>query len=490
MSMNWQQSEPAPALLVHPPAASLDEAHAAIELWEHYSRKTLDSAQRLAVELMMAEGPDGRWAARTTGRCEPRQNGKGDEIEVVEAWGLIQRGEWILHTAHEIPTAKSAHRRLVDFFQGHRDLRRLISKVRYANGDQAIEMTSESDGIVVYRTRTAGGGRGLDDISRIIVDEAQYAQSEQLASSMPTLAVNPNPQINFAGSAGIADRSEWWWSLRKRALRSAAGEESGEFAYLEHSAERVELSRDGRVISESPNPEDQESWPLANPAFGVRIAEDFLVEELRALGPELFAREHLCVWDPYLGDEGGFLPYDAWSDLVVTAPEGQRSLCYGLSASDTGASVASASRLPNGDLYVDTVKSAQGTDWVVDYLVDLFSRRKTPIRLNPAGPEGAFIRPLTEAGVKTVEVSARQYQQACGEVLDTVKNGTIRHLGQSGLNRAVKSAQRRDVGKDGSWVWVESASGVDLCPLKAATLALTGVTAKRPPRIHTLKKES
>lgn len=471
---------PVPALFVRPPGVvNLDEAHLAIEQWEHYSRKVLDSSQRLAVELMMAEGPDGRWAARTTGRAEPRQNGKGDELEVVEAWGLTQRGEWIVHTAHEIPTAKSAHRRLVGHFESHRDLRRLVRQVRYANGDQAIEMTSGA--IVVYRTRTAGGGRGLDDISRIIVDEAQHAQSEQLASSMPILAANPNPQANFCGSAGIADRSDLWWSLRLRALHARVGVDGGEFAWLEHSAEKVELSRDGRVISTTPKVEDLDVWRRANPALGKRIEESFLAEELRTLGPALFAREHLCVWDPYPGDEGGFLPFDQWAELEITTPAGLRSIGFGLAVSEHGAAVASAGRLPSGDLYVDTVEERPGSGWVVPYLVDLYSRKKIPIRVNPAAPEGAFIRPLTNAEVEVIEVTGRQYQQACGEVLDTIKNGTIRHLGQSTLNRAVKAVQRRDIGKDGSWVWVEPSSGVDVSTLKAATLALTGVTAEVDP---------
>src|SRR5690606_21342566 len=92
----------APAILVLPPAAaSLDEAHAAIELWEHYSGKTLDPSQRLVVEVLMATRDDGRWAARTAGREMARQNGKGDEIEVVELWGLVQRGERIGHTIHD-----------------------------------------------------------------------------------------------------------------------------------------------------------------------------------------------------------------------------------------------------------------------------------------------------------------------------------------------------------------------------------------------------
>lgn len=431
----------------------------------------------------MAETKDGRWAARTTGRAESRQNGKGDELEVVEAWGLVQRQEWIVHTAHEIPTAKSAHRRLVGFLESHRDLRKLVRSVRYANGDQSISTTK--GGIVVYRTRTAGGGRGLDDISRIVVDEAQYAQPEQLASSMPILSANPNPQVNFAGSAGISERSEWWWSLRMRALRGDAGE----FSYLEHSAEQVSLSRDQRVLSVAPEVQDRAAWYRANPALGIRIEEDFLAEELRTLGPQLFAREHLCIWDPYPGEEGGFLP-DGWVDLVIPAPSSLSSVSFGLSVTDESAAFASAGRLPNGDLYVDTVEERPGTDWVLGFVKGHYRRKKTPIRVNPSGVEGAFVRPLQEAGVKVHEVTARQYQQACGEVLDAIKNGTIRHLGQSPLSRAVRAVQRRDVGKEGAWVWAEPVSGVDISTLKAATLALTGVTARRPPRIHVLEEVS
>jgi hypothetical protein len=163
------------------------------------------------------------------------------------------------------------------------------------------------------------------------------------------------------------------------------------------------------------------------------------------------------------------------------------SVSYGLSATDSSAAVASAARLPNGDLYVDTVHTARGTDWVEAFLVDLYRRRKKPIRVDPRAPEGAYTRPLREAGVAVEEVGARQYQQACAEILDTIKNGTIRHLGQPDLERAVRAVQRRDVGLEGGWVWAESA--VDLSTLKAATLALTGVTRRRLPRIHTLEEQ-
>ena len=71
MRTSWPPDvDPAPRLLVVPPdVESLDEAHAAIEMWEHYSAKTLDPSQRFVVEVIMATRSDGRWAAATTGRA-------------------------------------------------------------------------------------------------------------------------------------------------------------------------------------------------------------------------------------------------------------------------------------------------------------------------------------------------------------------------------------------------------------------------------------
>lgn len=494
--MKWLPADdPSPALLVRPAgAASLDEAHLAIDQWEHYSRKRLDASQRVAVELMMAEGADGRWAARSTGRAMPRQNGKGDEVEVVEFFGLTQRGEAILHTAHEIPTAKSAHLRMVALLD-HRDFRGRLD-AKYGNGNFEIQLPvkrgghvdrGDPGGIVVYRTRTAGGGRGLDDISRLVVDEAQHAQPEQLASSMPTLMVNPNPQRNFVGTSGILGKSDWWWTMRLRALR---GDCDG-FGYLEHSAERVELNRDGRVVSTPPVAEDEAAWALANPSFGDRLTRDELMEELKSLGPELFSREHLGVWDPFDDGVGGLVPFDAWLAAVDPETRAAAALSYGLSVSVDGAwaAVASAGLRADGRLHVTSVRHERSTEWVVAALVELQGRKRVPIRVNPAGAEGAFVRPLVDAGVEVIEVAGRDYMQGCGEVLDAVRNDRLRHLGQPELDRAVAAATRRDVGKEGGWVWAQSGS-VDISPLKAVSLALTGVVkGGRAPRVHVYDPE-
>ena len=247
-------------MLVLPPgAASLDEAHAAIELWEHYSGKTLDATQVLSVEVMMAESSAGRWAASTTGREMPRQNGKGDEIEVPELWGLVMRAEAILHTVHDaVLLASQAQQRMLSVLD-HPDLRRKVKRKWLGTGQQMIEM--HNGGVIWYRTRTGGGGRGVDDIDRLVIDEAQHATEEHLAAVSPTSLANANPQLNALGTSALAGKSDWWWGIRRRAL----SEDPGSFGYVGHTAEVVSIE-DGKVRQEPVDYSDRDLWQSTNPA--------------------------------------------------------------------------------------------------------------------------------------------------------------------------------------------------------------------------------
>jgi hypothetical protein len=477
LSISWQRSvKPKPAILVLPPAVdSLDEAHAAIEMWEHYSRKILDSSQRLAVEVMMAESR-GRWAARTTGREEPRQNGKGEEFEVVGLWGIVQRAEAILWTAHELTTVSSAHQRMTALIEGHADLRRRKRKILNGIGQQLIELTN--DGVIAYRTRTNGGGRGLDDISRLVVDEAQHAKPEQLASSTPILLANPNPQMNFAGTGAIAGVSDWWWQLRKRAL----GKEPGAFGYVGHTADRVSLDADGRVVQVEIDPLDRRLWFDANPALHAGRGEvEFFEEQLRTLGPALFAREHLGVWDSEPESSGAVIGAAAWDALRDDRSEivSHRNWSLSVSPDRRWTSFSTCGRRSDGLLHMDTTKRAAGTDWVVPFAAEVYAGSRIPIRVHKTGPEASFIAPLREAGVEVVEVSSTEVAAATGQVIDAANAGQLRHLGQGSLDVAVKGAVLK-MGGDGAVLWSQRNSQVEISALMACTVAAGGVPATVP----------
>lgn len=465
-SMSWQQSERTPALVAHPLAASLDEAHAAIELWEYYSRKTLDSEQRLAVELMMAEAEDGRWAADTTGRAESRQNGKGDEIEVVELWGITQRSEAILHTAHEAATAASAHGRLVGLVEGHRDLRSKVKKKQSWNGNYSLLLNN--DGLIVWRTRTGAGGRGLDDISRIVIDEAQHAQPEELASSLPILSVNPNPQKNFIGSGGIAGKSAFWWRQRRRAL----GSQPGRFAWLEHSAESISLASDGRVTTSVGDVADPETWRRANPAYPSRISHDFLLDQLETLGPDLFAREHLCVWDPEAGASDAAFDLERWKALAdPDAPRGDGPVFAVATARDRlWCAVAVAWRRPDGARQVMLVDDGYqpGTAWVAGRIAEIKRRWY-----------GRVLADTNSRGlVPDVEEPSEADQAEAHNALDDAINaGTVRHGNQPALNAAVRGARWKNRGTGRA---LDRDGDVEVSPAVAAALALRALTVTGP----------
>ena len=475
MSTSWQTDvTPAPAILVLPPAAvSLDEAHAAIELWEHYSGKRLDPAQRLVVEVMMAQTAEGRWAASTTGREMPRQNGKGDEVEVVELWGLVQRGEAILHTIHDaVLLATQTQERMLAVLEGHADLRRRVKRRWMGTGQQMIEL--HNGGVVWYRTRTGGGGRGVDQINRLVVDEAQHATSEQLAAMSPTLFASTDPQMNVLGTSALAGKSDWWWSVRKRAISG----DPGSFGYVGHTAERVSLNADGQVVQERPDIEDRSVWLSANPAVhagrGGGLA--FLEEQFQRLGPDRFSEEHLGVWSacPQAGSVG---PIDLhqWNSLAqVSQIDRARSWALAVSSDREWAALGIAGVRSDGRFHVEFLAHQRGTGWVLDRVEEAFMARRIPIRVCTQGSESGYIDRLRDRGVEVVEVSSSDYARATGSFIQAANDGELVHLGQPTLTRALERAAEHKTAA-GVSSWVEGTG--EITPLKAVTVALGGVSA-------------
>jgi hypothetical protein len=310
-------------------------------------------------------------------------------------------------------------------------------------------------------------------------DEAFKLPVPTVGAALPTLSARSNPQVWYFSSAPHFT-SEFLHSLLARA---DGGEDEKLFLRAWENDESTPV-------------DDVGAWRRVNPALGIRIDEEFVQGEMRALSSTIagvaeFQRERNGIREGGDG-EPGVVPTDVWSELAdeqsVTVAG---SVNYGLASAPDGsaAAVASAGRRPDGLLHVDTVRWGRGTDWVVSYLIDLYQRKRRPIRVNPAGPEGAFVRPLLEAGVEVEEVAGRDYQKACGELLDAVKNRQLRHLGQRTMDTAVAVAGRRDVGKEGSWVWVRLGD-TDISPLVAATSALSGVKRqRRAPKIWTAGPE-
>jgi len=410
-----------PQLIHLPVADSHDEATAAIALAEAVGM-TLDESQRFTLTAALGTRSDHTWAAFEVCDIEPRQNGKGDTIQARELAGLFLFDEdLIIHTAHEFATANEAFLRMVAVVQSNDELNAKVQRIRFANGEQGIELKSGQR--LKYRARTGGAGRGFAGASLVVYDEAYALMAEHVAASLPTLSTHPNPQVWFASSAGLSHSSALW-ALRKRALAGNAGR----LAYCEHTAEDVSLDSEGRVVSRPIDPNDDRLVAMANPAYGVRISPDYIDAERRAMEPEKFARERLGVWDPLDGDElvDPKIPAAAWSATLIDAkdaPEMVSGLTIGFDVARDGEWSSIAVGMGSlAEPYVELIEHRNGTAWLPARLVELV-QKWSPIAVgcNGAGPAGAQVGPVlaafAEAGIDADllrQLNSREYQQACG----------------------------------------------------------------------------
>ena len=452
-----------PQILHEPPdVVSLAAAEEAIELADRYGVAggfPLDESQRFTLRVALGERADGSWAASTVADFEPRQNGKNDTLAARELAGLIIFGErLIIHTAHEFPTANESFLRLVAVFENWDDLRRKVARIRYANGEQGIELRSGQR--LKYRARTGGSGRGFAMADLVVYDEAQHLKAEHVAASGPARLANPNSQAWYMGSGGL-ETSANAWRLRRRALSGAGGR----LAYVEHTAEQVTLVGD-EVVSVRPDVLDREAWAQANSAYGRRITDEALFSVYDEMGPDLFARECMCMWDPELGTEGSVIPPVAWSACFVpdSEPSGPFSFALDVSPDRSWASIAVAA-----GCHVELVERHPGTGWVAERAVELRDRWGGSLAVAKGSPAWSLQEELEAARVVLLPVSTEHHAQACGDLYDAIVDRQLRHIGQPELNAAVAGADRRFYGD--AWLWSRRTSSVDISPLVAVTLA-------------------
>jgi phage terminase large subunit-like protein len=423
----------------------------------------LDKWQRLVLGGWLGVRSDGRWAASPCGLAVPRQNGKNAVIEARELFGMIIKGEKILHTAHEVKTARKAFLRLLGFFDNpgrFPELAALCREVRRTNGQEAIALTN--GGSVEFIARSKGSGRGFS-VDVLVMDEAQELSEEALAALMPTVSASDNPQLIYAGTPpSRAANGEVFTRVRAAGVSGSDPRE----CWHEWSAEARD---DGAIDFDC-----VDVWAQANPAMGIRLREETMRGERTAMDDETFGRERLGLWSVLGGS--GLVDPGWWDGLVDGGSQVLDPVAFAVDVSPLGrsASISLAGRRADGRLHVEVVRSARGTEWVVDAVGTLEARfAPCAVIVDRAGPAGGILLRLAEAGIEVLETGAAQMTQACGGLLDAVHAGDVVHLDQLGLTAALHGARTRPVG-DAFAFARRHVDGVDITPLVSVALALWG----------------
>lgn len=426
----------------------------------------LDEWQAFALDVALGERADGSWSAFEVGLVAPRQNGKGSILEARELAGLFLFDErLILHSAHEFKTAWEAFLRVKGLIESTPDLERRVASIRKSHADVCIELASGAR--LRFVARSSGSGRGFSG-DCVILDEAYELNAAAMAALLPTLSARPNPQIWYASSAGWASSLQLH-AVRKRALDG--GEHTERLAWLEWSADA------------DADPDDVDVWAQANPAFGIRISEEFVAAERAALSGAVreFLRERLGVWDE--PEVAGELPIAAvdWAQVSSDASVVDGDVfVFGADASPDRqwSSIAVAGYTASGARHVEIVERRAGVSWMVERLVE--SRDKLgglTVVIDPASPAWSVAADLEAAGVVVCKASAQTLAASCGAFVDAVADRSLvfRPTVDDGMSAAIASARQRKVG-DG-WAWSRRDSSSDITPLVAATLAFGALPA-------------
>jgi phage terminase large subunit-like protein len=431
----------------------------------------LDEWQAYVLANSLVKRRTGTWAYPSVGVNVPRQNGKGAIIEArILAELYLVRSPLTIYSAHNFDTALEHFRRLEILIEDSADLsRELTGKkgarrygITYGNGKIGIEL--EGDRRLRFRTRTKGGGRGFS-CDLLLMDEAMFIPEEMHSALRPTLSARENPQIWYLGSAVDQLAHEHgivFARVRERGLREDSG-----LAYFEWS-----IDEDNPNAVPRETIDDAAAWAQANPAMGIRIAQDYIAEERRDLGPRGFAVERLGVGDwPRTDHEASTIDLDAWAELVDDRSQVEDPVCVAFDVSpERFASVAIAGKRRDGLTHIEVIASRRGTAWVPEYLAERVKRhRPSAVVCDGYGPAASLVPALENLGVEVQALTAQEHGQACGQFVDAIEEGTLRYRPDDALEGAVRFAQTRPLGD--AWAWSRRNSTGNISPLVAATLA-------------------
>jgi hypothetical protein len=354
-------------------------------------------------------------------------------------------------SAHEFSTAQEAFRDMCVLLEAHPDLDGQVQQIHRASGAEAIEL--KGDRRLRFKARTKGGGRGLTG-NRIILDEAMYLRPEHMGALIPTLRAVRDPQLVYAGSAGLLESAEW----RRVRDRGRAGADPS-LAYIEWGDPDAWTGCGEGCSHAYGQPgcalDDEARWWATNTALTAgRITVDALRADRRTLPWLEFARETLGWWeDPPL--DGMDEALANWPACHNPAAKASPTVHFGVDVSPNMASGAIvAASWDDQRTVVEVVEHRRGTAWIADRLAELMGKHQ-PVSVG-----------LPET---VVEIRAAETVAACATFARAVTDGQVSHLDDPRLNDAVAAARRRFAG-DG-WRWSRRDSDGDISPLYAATVA-------------------
>jgi len=445
-----------------------DVAKWAESLYLH-GKKTTGSRwwQRLVLNRAMEYDPTGALCWSTVIVSAPRQTGKSWLERMVCAWRIHQTelfGEEqnVLHVAHKLLAAQEVWRPAARALSS-------VAKVRWANGEQQIELDDGSRWMI----QAANDGSGVAfSLSMALIDEAWRVPRQVLDDALePTMAESASPQAWIVSTAGTSD-SDLMMSNRTAAL-AGMNADNPRALICEWSA-----PPDPDLPIDSPA-----TWRACSPHWDERRLERMTTAYEKTTGNERsFRQQWLNQWVP--SATRSLIGYERWPSLAtVDGPIGAISFGVDLAADRTAAcivaygdgvaEIVAVSRDPNRTEPVP----GEGVGWVGDWFaarVDSHGGEWT-VGIDGSGPAAsvaadvlAFLDPS-----RVVILNGREMASASGQMFDRIMSEPARvaFTDHPLMESAVCNARWRRYGQTRTFAR-DDISGPSGVALVAATAAM------------------
>lgn len=468
------QGSQEPRIRVEPLRATTDGNDAALLMQEYGC--SLDEWQRDVLDCWLGMDGQGRYNVTSAGLSLPRQNGKNVCLEAREFFGLVVNGEKILHTAHQVRTAKKSFRRLAAMFtdKHHPEVTDIVKQIRYTNGEESIEL--DNGGIIEFSARSRQAARGFDGISLVVYDEAQELTDDQVEAIMATLSASATGtrQIIYTGTPPYPGCPGEVFRRRRNVCISEAGKRD-----CWH-----EWSVDAESIDQI-NTTDKSLWYMTNPALGIRLDEDFTAEELRSMSPDGFARERLGWWSPVISHETEkAIPEEIWDACSSEEQKPEGKTAYGVKFSLDGSMVALCGAVipTEGKARISLIElqpTGRGIRWLADWLNERQSKASCVVIDGRNGVDVLIeqISPTWRAKGSVIRPSTKNMIAAVSTLTDALNEQSVTWFyQQQALRDSAVTSTKRPIG--GGWGF----GGASSAAIEACALALWGArNSKRDP---------
>jgi hypothetical protein len=423
--------------------------------------------QRLALARILEHDSGGDLVWPVAIVSGPRQVGKSWAERIACGWRLSQGDRFgeeqtILHVAHKLTAAQEVWRPAARHFAG-RDQRAAGAAVRWANGEQQIELADGSRWLI----QAANDGAGVAfTLTGALVDEGwRVARRVYEEGIEPALAEARSGQTLLVSTAGTATSD---LMLTYRAAAIATLEDPGDTLLIEWSA--------------PPDPEldidDPAVWRACQPHWDGR--REAWIRRKRENADEHAFRQHaLNQWVPSLTLP--VLPPGTWP-AVVTRRGPTGGITFGVEIADDHTRAVIIAYGGGVAEVVDEREAASAT-WIPPRLADLAARHHpAAVALDGTGPARSLAEPvdraLGEAGPPLLVLGGRDMAAGSGQLLDLITGRGIGLRDHPLMQAAVESARRRG---SGAWVWDRAGPGIVMVAATAAMWAGSHAPAPATP---------